>query len=435
MKYLEYTLSIISILINLLVFTNCYGKISNKKFDLKNLKNILLLLVYTMSAYLLNLYVPLSFRWISIFITMIIFNKIFYSEENFISIFKTIIIYFIMMMLDFLLSILITQIPTLTNLMTMNISLSKSLVSILISILLIILFNLNVFTKIISKFCNYININKKSFYLFFAIFTFVSFFVLEYYHRETATLKSFIISSILIAFFLLLCIILLYQYFKNKNSEEEQQTLLNLMNEYETILDNDRINRHEMLNNLVVLKSYPKKNTKEYEKVLDDIIETYQNKKSKNYANLYSLPSGIKGIVYYKIANINDNNIKFNTYISKESAKNIEKLDSKLYFNICKIMGILLDNAIEACKETDNKEILLDIYSEDKVNFIYIENTFKGNVDINQINKKGFSSKGKGRGLGLHVVNKIIKDNKELDLEQNINNKKFITILKIKNPD
>lgn len=435
MKYLELALSIFSIMLNLAVIIKCYGKTTNINISFKKLKNIIILLIYSLIVYVINIVLDIAYKWILVYVVMFIFYKIFYKESNFITIFKTILIYFVMMLIDFILSIFITLIPSLMDLMTKYLSISKSLVSILISILLILLFNTKPFIKVFNKLCNYINSKKKAFYIIFALIAFIAFYSIEYFHGRIATLESFIISLSLITFFILLCITLIYQYFKTKNIEEEQQSLLNLMNEYETILDNDRINRHEMLNNLVVLKSYPNKNTKEYEKVLDEIIETYQNKKSKNYANLYSLPSGIKGIVYYKIANINDNNITFNTYISKESSKNIEKLESKLYFNICKIMGILLDNAIEACKESDKKEILLDIYAEDDSNIIYIENTFKGEIDINQINKKGFSSKGKGRGIGLHVVNKIIKDNKELEIEQKVENNKFVTILKIKNPD
>ena len=53
-------------------------------------------------------------------------------------------------------------------------------------------------------------------------------------------------------------------------------------------------------------------------------------------------------------------------------------------------------------------------------------------VDISKIYKKGFSSKGTNRGIGLYLVSKIIKDNDWLSLSQEFKNNKFISILKIK---
>lgn len=428
MKYAEYILSIFSIMINLSVLIKAYGKVSNMNIRLRNIKNIFLILIYSLIFYLVNINFPQNYRWFIVGVIMFIFYEIFYNEKIFITLIKTIIIYLIMMLLEFILSIIIIQFPH-------DLDIIKTCWTYVLSFCLYLLFSIKFITNALHTLFNYIDNNKKNFYLFFVAFTFISFNILLYYNAETLSIKGFFVSFTLITFFLLLCLILIYQYFKNKHIEDEQHALLKLMNEYEGILDRDRINRHEMINNLLVLKSYPNKATKGYDKILDNIIEDYQSKKSKNYANLYKLPSGIKGIVYYKITNITDNNIEFNTVISKESTKNIERLESKLYFNVCKIIGILLDNAIEACTLADKKEILLDIYTNENINCIYIENTYKGSIDINQINKKGYSSKGKGRGLGLHIVNKIIKENKNLEIEQYINNDKFVTILKIKNPE
>ena len=63
---------------------------------------------------------------------------------------------------------------------------------------------------------------------------------------------------------------------------------------------------------------------------------------------------------------------------------------------------------------------------------LYIENTFKGKIDINEINNRGVSSKGKGRGLGLDIVGKILKSTEALSLEQRIDGNRFISTLKIK---
>ena len=44
------------------------------------------------------------------------------------------------------------------------------------------------------------------------------------------------------------------------------------MKEYEMVIDKERIDRHEMVNNLLVLKSIKNKNSKSYNKILYDIL-------------------------------------------------------------------------------------------------------------------------------------------------------------------
>ena len=93
-------------------------------------------------------------------------------------------------------------------------------------------------------------------------------------------------------------------------------------------------------------------------------------------------------------------------------------------------MGIVIDNAIEASSKTNNKYILIDIYNDNGI-VIEISNSFKGKVDINSINDKYYSTKGKNRGLGLFIINKLIKSS-NISYEQFINDSIFTTIIKIK---
>lgn len=213
--------------------------------------------------------------------------------------------------------------------------------------------------------------------------------------------------------------------------KQEQQSLLNIMSEYEGMLEKDRINRHEMINNLLVLKSFDDKNSDKYKEILDDIIKEYQENKSKTYRSLYSLPNGVKGIVYYKMSNIIDQGIEFTSEIGNMVYEEFDKLESKLYYKVCKIVGILIDNAIEAAVDTKEKFILIEMFKQKNTLNIIIENSFNNNVDLNDINKKGFSTKGKNRGYGLHIVNKLVKSSDDIFFKQSISNSKFLSELKI----
>ena len=86
-------------------------------------------------------------------------------------------------------------------------------------------------------------------------------------------------------------------------------------------------------------------------------------------------------------------------------------------FQIIRILGILLDNAIEATKECNEKNLNIEFRIKENIQSIIIENTYS-NKDVNTecIFKKGFSTKNGNRGLGLWKVNKIIKYHKNLKL-------------------
>ena len=99
----------------------------------------------------------------------------------------------------------------------------------------------------------------------------------------------------------------------------------------------------------------------------------------------------------------------------------LEKLNIKIY-EFTRVLGILLDNAIEACENCDEKIINLEIRRDEKSprQLLLIQNTyFDKNVNLERINEKGYTSKkddGMPHGLGLWEVNKILNRSKNLNL-------------------
>ena len=74
--------------------------------------------------------------------------------------------------------------------------------------------------------------------------------------------------------------------------------------------------------------------------------------------------------------------------------------------DLCIVIGNLLDNAIEACRELPPEERLIRIYMEMKGNFLYLSflNTAKGGK------KEHFrTTKGSGHGYGLKRVDAIVQ--------------------------
>lgn len=105
--------------------------------------------------------------------------------------------------------------------------------------------------------------------------------------------------------------------------------------------------------------------------------------------------------------------------------------------DLCRILGILLDNAIEAAKECKKKEISVKFEKDIKVNrnLVIVENTYKNlDVDINRIFDREYTSKSekKSHGLGLWRVKKILDRNNNLSL-YSFKGNKFVQQLEVYN--
>lgn len=101
-------------------------------------------------------------------------------------------------------------------------------------------------------------------------------------------------------------------------------------------------------------------------------------------------------------------------------------------YTLTRILGILIDNAIEASKQCEEKEIIVTFRKDNKNNqqLFIIENTYTNkDVNIDEIFEKGKTSKNtedaKNHGLGLWEVRQIIKKNKNLNLYTTKNEKYF----------
>ena len=120
------------------------------------------------------------------------------------------------------------------------------------------------------------------------------------------------------------------------------------------------------------------------------------------------VPNGIKGIVAEKLYN-KDYDIMIHNKIKTDY---FSKLSPQAFNSISECLGIALDNAIEACEETENPVITMDIYENKDNVCIKIGNTFKNCIDIDRIGNKYYSTKNRGSGLGLFSIkkNKLVKE-------------------------
>lgn len=116
---------------------------------------------------------------------------------------------------------------------------------------------------------------------------------------------------------------------------------------------------------------------------------------------------------------------------------NLNDLNMKIY-EFTRILGILMDNAIEATCECEEKIINVEIRKDFKLErqLLIIENTYKDkDINIDKIYEKGFTSKPNNTGLGLWEVRQILKKNgNQLNLYTTKNTSFFVQQLEIYPP-
>jgi len=91
----------------------------------------------------------------------------------------------------------------------------------------------------------------------------------------------------------------------------------------------------------------------------------------------------------------------------------------------CEVLGILLDNAIEAAKDSVEKKVEVFMKREERALTFIVLNGINEKVDVTMIYEKGYSTKGEGRGLGLGIVNDIVSKYKNVILNTCADDSKF----------
>ena len=130
---------------------------------------------------------------------------------------------------------------------------------------------------------------------------------------------------------------------------------------------------------------------------------------------------------YYKAKNLG---IDFNIEVFVD----LNSLNMDIY-EFTRILGIFLDNSIEAANLSKNKTINIMIAKDSRNHFdsLVIENSYESGapIDTNKIFEKNYSTKPKNTGLGLWKVKNILKKYNNVFLNTTVTDTSFRHQLKI----
>ena len=220
-----------------------------------------------------------------------------------------------------------------------------------------------------------------------------------------------------------------YDYFKISNNYNN--SLLSLK-ELENSITNHRIDNHENRNHLMTIRNMT--SNKKVITFIDSILNNEIADDKRIMKETSIIPAGgLRGLIYSKLLLMNRKNIEYELDVSNSvRIVDILKYDDDLILDVCKIVGIFLDNAIEEVDTIDDKYIIIEMYLDEEELNICITNSYDNTKDKTNIYKSGYSTKGGNHGYGLPLVKKIIKNNSNLENHTEITENEFIQKLVIK---
>jgi len=193
-----------------------------------------------------------------------------------------------------------------------------------------------------------------------------------------------------------------------------------------------RIIKHDYANMMTTFKLYMDKGDldglrryyDEVHQLSGDIL--YQDKLMTSLHNIRI--KEIKGILIYKCAAAAERQIA----VIVETPDLIEHLGASTAI-VCQILGILLDNAIEAAEEAEEKELSIAIFADTNAKVFVIKNTWSPQeIPMGKLFDYGFSTKGSERGVGLSTVRSYMNQIKDLTLQTEMDTQSFTQILTVK---
>lgn len=283
-----------------------------------------------------------------------------------------------------------------------------------------------------QKYCIKIDSNSLVSVIFFAIVSFWILIILFYnLSINLNSIPTYTLSSIIIGMLLVLYYLYVKECNNYNNLSQEYNMIFKYIQTFEDWIDNEQMYRHELKNNLSIIREMT--NNKKIINKIDDMLKFSIILDENDIECLKNIPKGgLKGLLYYKLAISKNNKIKLTIEVSPKVTKIIKKLKDKDLKQTCIILGIYIDNAIEAALKSNKKNVTIEIYESKKQIVFVISNTYKDFIPINKMNFDGFTTKGEGHGRGLYYANKIISKSKKISSEKMFLDKYFVQKIYVK---
>ena len=432
-------MSIISLsFLNGIIFTiYCFlvGVIILQKKDFNIRKMLLSLIPFLLCYYCILCLFDSIYSIFFSGILAFIFFKIVFNENNFMSLLLSLIIHSVKMAIKMIVLKIINDdsLVLLNNYKTLDWNAFYiNLITLILAAIIIFLIR-----KILIEVIKNITMSKNR-EKFLLLFTYASFVIIIFFQPPDNMPSLQAITDMLIIF--VVTGLGIFNVATEKKTED-------LINHYQEIFEYSKANGellthykmqvHESKNRLLMIKGMldgPKKDTIKY---IDGLLKEINNNRNNKYywlAELKYIPfPGIRNFINYKLIKLRELGAEIEVFVSSDLEKiDVSSFGEAEYNQLSTILGVILDNMIESISKTNEKLVSINMYIEDgKIHNEYV-NSYTGKIDISRLNEVGYTTKGEQHGVGLPLVDKIIKMNKRFDCNPEIIDNFFVQHLSIK---
>ena len=389
--------------------------------------------IIILSAILYNVY---SSQALVLVVLMIII--FFYSKVRWYSI--------VIVLMSALLSYLTNFITLIISLYTEDIihsiylfTISHFLMFIILSLILAHLFK----HLLIKLRYSYLYLSKRYYIIisFVLAIAFIYFYIISQTNlQESNSLKFYAIIFVSVIVLLSLVILLLSAFalreMKYKRKLQEIEAYYEYTLRIESINNEMRKFRHDYVNILTTLSDYIREDDMPgLRKYFDEHIVPMKDKLKTRSIKMNGIEKlkvrEIKGLITTKIIQAQEKRIP----ISIEVPDEIDRISMNTV-ELSRIIGIIVDNAIEASENLEEPLInIAFIDNDESVTFIVMNKCSDDIPKIHELFEQGFSTKGDNRGLGLSTLKELTDSNENVLLDTVIENGYFVQKVEINNKE
>lgn len=203
-----------------------------------------------------------------------------------------------------------------------------------------------------------------------------------------------------------ICIALKWQneYYEKKRKEKQMEMTQVYNDALNNLIETTRKNQHDYKNHLLALQSMnmTADSPEELRKMQSDYYEKIEeSNKYTKILNCINHPI-LAGFIFYKLSSLDESEISVHYDVSVEGSNMIITA-----YDLNEIIGILLDNAIEAVNDSGlEKEIRLEVFDDSTQLRVCVKNISRKytNAEMERFFTNKYSTKGMGRGIGLTKI-------------------------------
>lgn len=306
------------------------------------------------------------------------------------------------------------------------------IVNIIISVITIIMANLPITKFLYKKIINLFN-KRKGLINYLYVFLLVLYLIVSKNGLEFILKSNYYVNVLFVIAIVIIFLIIIKNEDKYEQLKQENKQMYTHVTKYEKIITEQGKANHEFKNQLMVIRGYAQMNSSKLIDYIDSITkDASKTQSSYLISQLNKFPEGgIKGLLYYKLSVMEEEKIKYELDVETGVKTKLNVLSVNVYKNITKILGVLIDNAIEASKKSKKKIILISV-TKDKSSVIFnISNSYSGKIDLSKLGS-GYTSKGFGHGYGLRLVNDILNETNSFIVKNDVVNGYFVSELTVK---